>query len=69
MVYTRGPNPHQFAVWNFGDVPFGKARKNEATYDLGLDIRFFVDTNGFANYKLEGTDKTFQIHVTTHILD
>ncbi|KAK4186215.1 putative LysM domain-containing protein [Podospora australis] len=69
FVYTGGPTPYQFAAWNFGDVPSGKARKNEATYDLGLNVGSFVDTNGFANYRLEGTDKTFQIHVTTHIPD
>jgi hypothetical protein len=69
FVHTPGPEPYQFATWDFGDVPSGKARKNEATYDLGLNVRSFVDTNGFANYKLEGTDKTFVVHVTTHIPD
>ncbi|GAP93420.1 hypothetical protein SAMD00023353_10300200 [Rosellinia necatrix] len=69
LVHTAGPKPYQFSVWDFGDVPSGKARKNEATYDLGLDVGSFPDTNGFANYQLEGTDKTFQIHVTTHIGD
>ncbi|ORY15484.1 pectate lyase superfamily protein-domain-containing protein [Clohesyomyces aquaticus] len=69
MVYTGGPTPYQFAAWNFGDIPSGKARKNEATYDTSLKVGSFVDTNGFANYKLEGTSKTFQVHVTTHIPD
>jgi hypothetical protein len=69
MVYTGGPEPYQFAVWDWGDVPSGKARKNGATYDTSLKVGKFVDTNGFANYKLEGTDKTFQVHVTTHIPD
>lgn len=69
MVYTGGPTPYQFASWNFGDVPSGKARKNEATYDTSLKVGSFVDTNGYANYKLEGTGKTFTVHVTTHIPD
>jgi len=69
MVYTGGPQNHQFSVWEWGDIPSGKARKNEATYDLGLNVRNFVDTNGFAHYRLEGTDKTFFVHVTTHIPD
>ncbi|KAK4031703.1 putative LysM domain-containing protein [Parachaetomium inaequale] len=69
MVYTGGPEPHQFAVWDFGDIPSGKARKNVAIYDTSLKVGSFVDTNGYANYKLEGTDKTFQVHVTTHIPD
>ncbi|KAL4734222.1 pectate lyase superfamily protein-domain-containing protein [Aspergillus similis] len=53
FVHVAGPEPYQFETWDFGDIPSGKARKNEATYDLGLD----------------GTDKTFQVHVTTHIPD
>jgi hypothetical protein len=69
MVHTSGPEPWQFTVWDFGDIPSGKARKNKAAYDLGLKVGSFTDTNGYANYKLEGTDKTFQIHVTTHIPD
>lgn len=40
-----------------------------AIYDTSLAVGSFVDTNGYANYKLEGTDKTFQVHVTTHIPD
>ncbi|KAK4096690.1 carbohydrate-binding module family 24 protein [Parathielavia hyrcaniae] len=69
MVHTPGPEPYQFSVWEFGDVPSGKARENEVMYDTGLHVRSFVDTNGYANYKLEGTDKTFKVHVTTHIPD
>ncbi|KAL3486958.1 pectate lyase superfamily protein-domain-containing protein [Aspergillus germanicus] len=53
FVHVAGPEPYQFDTWDFGDIPSGKARKNEATYDLGLN----------------GTDKTFQVHVTTHIPD
>ncbi|KAH6628876.1 pectate lyase superfamily protein-domain-containing protein [Chaetomium tenue] len=69
MVHTGGPEPYQFAAWDFGDIPSGKARKNVAIYDTSLTVGSFVDTNGYANYKLEGTDKTFQVHVTTHIPD
>ncbi|KAL3462096.1 pectate lyase superfamily protein-domain-containing protein [Aspergillus heterothallicus] len=69
FVHVAGPEPYQFATWDFGDIPSGKARKNEATYDLGLNVGSFVDTNGYAYYEVEGTDKTFQVHVTTHIPD
>ncbi|KAL3441385.1 PLC-like phosphodiesterase [Aspergillus insuetus] len=69
FVHVAGPEPYQFATWDFGDIPSGKARKNEATYALGLNIGSFVDTNGYAYYALEGTDKTFTVHVTTHIPD
>jgi hypothetical protein len=69
MVHVPGPEPYQFDVFEFGDIPSGKARKNEATYDLGQDVGSFVDTNGFAYYQLEGTDKSFNVHVTTHIPD
>ncbi|KAF2714397.1 PLC-like phosphodiesterase [Pleomassaria siparia CBS 279.74] len=67
MVYTGGPNPYQFSVWDFGDIPSGKARKNEATYNT--NVGSYTDTNGYANYRLDGTSKTFQVHVTTHIPD
>ncbi|OBT92486.1 hypothetical protein VE01_09601 [Pseudogymnoascus verrucosus] len=69
MVYTGGPAPYQFSAWDFGDIPSGKTRENKATYDTRAGIFSFADTNGYANYRLEGTDKTFQIHVTTHIPD
>jgi hypothetical protein len=69
MVYVDGPPvPYQFSTWNFGDIPSGKSRKNEATYDIGIRIDF-TTTNGIANYRLDGTDKTFSIKVTTHIPD
>lgn len=61
-----GPDPYQFSTSDIGDILSGKARKNEATYSLTLGTQF-TTTNGFVNYKLEGPDKTFQIHVTTHI--
>lgn len=38
-------------------------------YNLGLNVQNLVDTNGFAYYKLEGIDRTFQIHVATYIPD
>ncbi|KAK0102135.1 hypothetical protein ONS96_006099 [Cadophora gregata f. sp. sojae] len=69
MIHIASPTPYQFSAWDFGDIPSGKVRKNEATYDLGLNVGSFVDTNGYANYQLEGTSKTFQVHVTTHIPD
>lgn len=69
MVHTSSPTPYQFTVWDFGDIPSGKARKNKAAYDLSSHVGSFSDTNGFANYRLEGTDKTFQVHVTSHMPD
>ncbi|KAK3390748.1 pectate lyase superfamily protein-domain-containing protein [Podospora didyma] len=55
FVHLAGPKEYQLAPWDFVDVPPGKARKNEATYKL--------DMGSF------GTDKTFNVHVTTHITD
>jgi hypothetical protein len=68
MIHLPGPQPYQFETWDFGDIPSGKARKNEATYDLSLG-KDFTTTNGFAYYRLENTDRTFFVHVTTHIPD
>ncbi|KAG2016773.1 hypothetical protein GB937_005974 [Aspergillus fischeri] len=53
FIHTAGPEPYQFSTWQFGDVPSGRALKNNVTYDLGL----------------KNTDKTFAVHVTTHIPD
>lgn len=66
MVFTGGPTPYQLPTFDFGNVPPGKARKNSITYDLYHDS---TTTNGYANYKLEGTGKTFSVHITTHIPD
>lgn len=67
FVHTEGSKPYQFTQWDFGDVPSGKARENEVDYDQRVGS--FADTNGYANYRIEGTDKTFVIHVTTNMDD
>ena len=38
IVYKGGSTPYWFSRWDFSDVPSGKARKNEATYDMGLNF-------------------------------
>ncbi|KAF2004632.1 hypothetical protein P154DRAFT_571846 [Amniculicola lignicola CBS 123094] len=65
MIQVKGPpEPYQFSTWDFDDIPCGKARKNEATYDTSLGTDF-TTTNGFATCRLEGTDKQFDVHVAT----
>lgn len=68
FVNVSGPEPYQFDKFDFGDVPSGKARKNEIIYDLSLTTDF-TTTNGYAYYQIEGTSKTFRVHVTQHMDD
>ncbi|KAJ6440015.1 LysM domain-containing protein [Purpureocillium lavendulum] len=58
---------YQSNTCDFGDIPSGKSRENQADYNQ--DVGTFTDPNGYANYKIEGTNKTFNAHVTTNMDD
>ncbi|KAK3376336.1 PLC-like phosphodiesterase [Lasiosphaeria ovina] len=59
-------NSYQFDVFDFGDIPSGKARQNTMTYTNRVGANP-VDDNGEAYYQLQGTGRTFTIRGTTHI--
>ncbi|KAM7184344.1 PLC-like phosphodiesterase, TIM beta/alpha-barrel-containing domain containing protein [Rhypophila sp. PSN 637] len=59
---------YQFDVFDFGDVPSGKARQNTLVYTTRAGANH-KDDNGEAYYRLQGTSKTFAIRGTTRIPD
>ncbi|KKK12535.1 hypothetical protein AOCH_000070 [Aspergillus ochraceoroseus] len=64
----QSTHSYQMDVFDWGDVPPGRARQNLAQYTTaaGKDA---VDDNGEAYYSIEGTSKQFVIRATTHIPD
>lgn len=56
---------HGEDTFDFDHITSGKARQNAVAYTGSK----FVDDNGEAYYKLEGTDKTFTVRATTHQYD
>jgi hypothetical protein len=59
---------YQMDVFDFDDIPQGRARQNIAHYTEKTGANP-VDTNGEAYYNIDGTDKKFVVRATTHIPD
>lgn len=56
----------QLDVYDFSDVPSGRARQNRVAYSKTGNG---VDDNAEAYYRIDGTDKTFVVRASTHFPD
>ncbi|CAK7219716.1 hypothetical protein SBRCBS47491_003942 [Sporothrix bragantina] len=57
----------QLDVFNFTDVPSGRALQARVVYSGAVGSS--VDDNAEVYFRLDGTDKTFQVRASTHIPD
>ena len=68
FVVLESTHSYQMDEFNWADIPPGRARQNVAHYTGRVGANP-VDTNGEAYYRIEGTDKKFEVRATTHIPD
>ncbi|KAH7035830.1 pectate lyase superfamily protein-domain-containing protein, partial [Microdochium trichocladiopsis] len=67
FIREGGPTPYQVRA-DFKDIPSGRARQARVDYEWHQSIDW-TTTNGYFYYRLEGTNKRFNIHLTTHMDD
>ncbi|ATY59795.1 LysM domain-containing protein [Cordyceps militaris] len=69
FVLDKGAtHSYQMDVFDWDDIPQGRARQNTATYTFKAG-KNPVDDNGEAYYSIQGTNKKFMVRATTHIPD
>ena len=60
----NGPIPYQIGPFDFDDIPSGHSRQCLIHYQIAGNEK---DSNAWAFYDVEGTNRGFSIHATTHI--